>query len=601
MTALDDVQRLDQILQNRDVFAVFQPIVDVSIGKLLGFEALIRGPEGSPLNAPKALFAAAQQADRLVALELLCQEAILEAFLTLKLEGKLFINMSPYALVATLGKECRFLHTLEASGLDAQRIVIELSEQYPLDDIHELQTVLDVFKRKGFGIAIDDLGAGYAGLKTWSMLAPNYVKIDRHFISNIHQDAIKRDFVRMIREMGGTMQCRIIAEGIETREELVTLQGLGIEFMQGYWLGKPARRPAVRDTDTSASVLAPFQRASQRRKRTIMDMVQHQPAIAPNTRLEWVADIFHAQDHLHSLPICEDGKPLGIVSRSDILDAFAIRFGRDLNARKPVGSFLHAQSIIVDAQASMDQVSRMITDNHHYDLNMDFIITQDDRYLGVGKPKTLLRSITEQQIRFAQYANPLTQLPGNVPIYEAVDALLASDIPFVMAYYDLNSFKPYNDFYGYSRGDEVIKCLADIIQTYADSLDDFVGHIGGDDFVVIFRSQDWRLRCERMLQAFAQQVRQHYDRADWQRGGILSQDRRGNQQFFEPLSLAIGVVSPDPALCRSHHAIAALAADAKHHAKRLGGNQIFISRRKIANRLLLDSGQTLQNVRYEQR
>jgi GGDEF domain-containing protein len=225
---------------------------------------------------------------------------------------------------------------------------------------------------------------------------------------------------------------------------------------------------------------------------------------------------------------------------------------------------------------------------------MDFIVTQDGRYLGIGKPKTLLRNITEQQIRFAQYANPLTQLPGNVPIYETIDALLMSGTAFVMAYFDLNAFKPYNDFYGYSKGDDVIKCVAEIIQDHVDPIDDFVGHIGGDDFVVVFRSIDWRMRCERILQWFSQQVAAFYDRNDWQKGGIWSEDRRGDKRFFEPLSLSVGVVCPDPLLCKSHHAIAALAADAKHQAKRLGGNQIFISRRKAATRLQPEQGSSRQ-------
>src|SRR5690606_20413911 len=112
-------------------------------------------------------------------------------------------------------------------------------------------------------------------------------------------------------------------------------------------------------------------------------------------------------------------------------------------------------------------------------LSQDFIITRDGRFYGIGKTSTLLRRITEQQIRNARYANPLTLLPGNVPIHELLEELLARDEPFHVAYCDLDHFKPYNDCYGYSRGDEVIVYLAQIIQGEVDAQLDFVGHIGG--------------------------------------------------------------------------------------------------------------------------
>jgi EAL domain-containing protein (putative c-di-GMP-specific phosphodiesterase class I)/GGDEF domain-containing protein len=577
---------IHRVIENQLVHAVFQPIIDVSVGRLLGYEALSRGPDNTLLHSPEALFQAANQHQMLLEMEQACVQVIVTTWRELGLKGKLFINMSPLMARASFQLTSPFRNVLISEQLTPQQLVIELSEQYPLADVSSMKSVLSNARKEGFEFAIDDLGAGYAGLKTWSLLEPDYVKIDRHFISGINQDVIKRDFVRMILEMGANMQCRVIAEGAETRDEYQTLSGLGVEFIQGYYLGKPARFPVIdlhRLTDPDSGLHR--SRLLQGKTRSVVELVQNREPIRPETRLEIVADIFHTQEHLYSLPVCRGSLPLGVVSRADVLGAFAIRFGRDLNARRPVIEFLHSQSIIVDSFSSLDQVSRLITDNQEYDLNLEFIITSGGQYLGMGKPKTLLRRITEQQIRFAQYSNPLTQLPGNVPIYEAIDGLLACGSHFVLAYFDLNSFKPYNDYYGYSQGDEVIRFVAHCITEQVDPVQDFVGHVGGDDFVVIFRSPDWHPRCERMLNHFAAGVSAYYEAADWQRGGIWSDDRRGDRRLFEPLSLAIGVVMPDPGTCASHHAISALAADAKHQAKRLGGNQIFISRRKSGTRL----------------
>lgn len=107
--------------------------------------------------------------------------------------------------------------------------------------------------------------------------------------------------------------------------------------------------------------------------------------------------------------------------------------------------------------------------------------------------------------------NPLTQLPGNVPIYEAIEELMARDEEFLFAYFDLSHFKPFNDYYGYARGDEIIRWLAELAVQHCSLSQDFVGHIGGDDFVVLFCSQDWEMRCQRSLQAFASGVTRFYD------------------------------------------------------------------------------------------
>ena len=190
------------------------------------------------------------------------------------------------------------------------------------------------------------------------------------------------------------------------------------------------------------------------------------------------------------------------------------------------------------------------------------MITRNGRYLGVGSVMDLLRRITELQVRNARYANPLTQLPGNVPIYDFIDDLLGQGSDFWIAYCDLDHFKPFNDVYGYSQGDEVIKTVAALLLEHMDDRLDFVGHIGGDDFIIILRGADWEARCRAVL------------------AGKGIEDRAGNATFFPLLSLSIGVAHPDPERCYSHHDVAALASEAKHQAKREPGNSLYRDRRQ---------------------
>src|SRR6202022_2619470 len=128
-----------------------------------------------------------------------------------------------------------------------------------------------------------------------------------------------------------------------------------------------------------------------------------------------------------------------------------------------------------------------------------FVLVDAGRYVGLGTAEQLVRSVTEMRIEAARHANPLTFPPGNIPISEHIARLLSARISFTACYCDLNNFKPYNDQYGYWRGDEMIRLAAGVISGSCDARRDFVGHVGGHDFVVLFQSADWDRRCAQIL------------------------------------------------------------------------------------------------------
>src|SRR6202012_1475976 len=113
---------------------------------------------------------------------------------------------------------------------------------------------------------------------------------------------------------------------------------------------------------------------------------------------------------------------------------------------------------------------------------------------------------------------------------------------FAACYFDLNHFKPYNDQYGYWRGDEMIKLAAAAITQACDPLRDFAGHVGGDDFVVLFQSADWQARCEGIVRRFNLDARRLFSEQDCERGGIRGEDRQGNPSFFPLTTIAVGAV-----------------------------------------------------------
>lgn len=588
---IGNLTELDAIIKNRSLTAVFQPIFDLNSPSIMGYEALIRGPANSELHSPITLFETANKHGRIAALEYVCRDVSCEQFVLNKLSGKLFLNISPMSLVQKHHENGVTNQILEKHGISADKVVIELSEQYPLDDYEVIRLATKHYRSMGFEIAIDDLGAGYSGLRVWSEIHPDFVKIDRHFIENINDDPVKREFVRSIQEISKSLGCRVIAEGIETEPELASLRSIGIQYAQGYLLGRPLALPSKSiPLCLQDSVNGTPYRKSYARLKTVGDLVEHSMELCSDVTLEEAADVFHNNKELLSIPIVDNAHPVGIVSRRAILEIFLGRYGRELHARKPLSEFMHKKPIVVEDDCSLEELSRLITDDPYLDMSMDFVVVSDGKYLGTGKIRKLLKQITENQIRSARYSNPLTLLPGNVPIYEWIDELLEARADFQIAYCDINNFKPYNDKYGYSRGDEVIVKLGEILLEQADRHQDLVGHIGGDDFIVIFRSRDWQERCHSILNEFRDCVRGFYNQEDFIQGGIKSVDRRGEKQFFPLLSLAIGVVNPDNSRCLSHHDVSSLASNAKHSAKQGGGNRLFVSRRRGGQEMVLDEG-----------
>ncbi len=572
-----DTQELVVLLQKQTLNTLFQPLLDLVSCRVFGFESTVRGPVDSPLHHPNALFAAAAQADLLLELEIAaCRSACIN-FVSQNLPASLFLNVTVASLLSRGFQTALANLVLDELALNPGRIVLEITEQHAIDDFDAVRSAATVMRKFGFSIGLDDLGAGYAGLRLWSELKPQFVKIDRHFIHNIDTDPIKRDFVRSILNISRDIACRIVAEGIETENELSAVRELGIDIGQGFLLGMPLAMPVTGVPEILTQAYAAPIRA--RGKMTAGDLAKPCLTVPPDTLTESVLDQFLVGGALQAIPVVDRGRPIGLALRQDLSELFSARYRRELDGRKPIRQFMRTRFICVEHDEPIEDISRRITDSADEELTQNFVVTRNDEFAGVGSTRGLLRHITELQIHNAQHCNPLTLLPGNVPINEKIDSLLATKQEFHLAYCDLNHFKPYNDVFGFARGDAVIQMTANILRRHA-ATGDFVGHIGGDDFVVIFQSPDWKARCAALIQAFDREIRSHFPSQALAKGGIESEDRRGKPEFFPLTSVAIGVVNPDPTRCCRHNEVAELASSAKHEAKKLGGSSLYVCKRR---------------------
>lgn len=367
---------------------------------------------------------------------------------------------------------------------------------------------------------------------------------------------------------------RLIAEGIETEGELAVLRDLGVPFGQGFLLGTPSEAPArqisaqlVGAIESRQIAVYPETVRQPSRHRTAGQTVILAPAVAPSTPNNELALLFGRHPELHALPVVDAGTPVGLINRRAFMDRYAQPFQRELYGRKACTVFMNPQPLVVDKATPLESLTRVMTGDDQRHLADGFIVTDAGHYLGIGTGEALVRAVTEIRIEAARYANPLTFLPGNIPISEHIARLLANQVPFVACYSDLNQFKPYNDQYGYWRGDEMIKLAAQSLSAHCNPVRDFLGHVGGDDFVLLFQSEDWARRCEEAIAEFNRLAQRLFNAEDLAAGGIRGEDRLGNPAFFPLTTMSIGAVPVAPDDYRNPEDVASAAAVAKRQAK----------------------------------
>ena len=223
--------------------AVFQPIFDLRSGEPRGYEALIRPQPGSGFSDPGELFAAATAAGRTVELDVACLQTSIAAFARLGLPGSLTLNLSPRTLESDDFSVHAVVKLLMRHGVDPRRVVLEVTEREAVEDTERLVRAVDACRAAGMRMAADDVGAGNAGLRLLAQVRFDIVKIDLSLVQGGAVRATSEEVVRTLKDLADRWGALVIAEGLETPEQLAFVRSLGIRAGQGYLLGRPADEP----------------------------------------------------------------------------------------------------------------------------------------------------------------------------------------------------------------------------------------------------------------------------------------------------------------------------------------------------------------------
>jgi len=529
----------------------FQPIVNVRSGKMYGVEALLRNfYEAGGFYSIFNLFDEAYHDAMLYQLDLELRKIALQKFAKIKIENlQMFYNLDNrimYMPDFTTGNTSSLLEELK---LYKKSICFELSERGSIQDASSITNMVTRYQQEGFNIAIDDFGTGIAGFQLLYYAQAKFIKIDRFFIQDMHKDSKKRLFCNSIINMAHIMSMKVIAEGIELKEEYIACKDIGVDLIQGYFIQKPK---------TNISKLeAKYQHINELYKN---DQRNHTLNMIDKTKIEIIeplksdatlSELFeyfklHPTNTLAPI-IDEIGQLCGVIYETDTKELSYSPYGLSLAKNDSINMKL--KKFIKDAVSSeIDWGVDKILEIYNIDKNSShgIFITKNDHYYGFIDVNNLLSISYNRNIEIAKDQNPLTKLPGNRQIELFITQALecVKNKIYYIVYFDFNDFKPYNDVYGFRQGDRAIILFADILKKEL-SKHEFIAHIGGDDFFVGFTKYTYEkiyTIINNIQIKFREQAKELYNAKDKKNGYIQTKDRFEEIRKFKLLGVSSAII-----------------------------------------------------------
>lgn len=565
------VNQLNQIISNSDIRIVFQPIISLRDGSVLGYEALSRGPAGTPLQNPDALFGVAAECEKLWELEQLCRTKALEAAFKNGLSFQLFLNVNPDVIHDEKFKQGFTKEYLKNYNIDPSNIYFEISEKNAVDDLVGFKKTIQHYKNQNYKIAIDDAGAGYSGLNLITDVHPHYIKLDMKLVRDIDQDAYKKSLVKSLYDFCCLTDIALIAEGIETEGEMRALIEIGVHYGQGYYIQYPKSDIVAIESHVIDMVhTSNTQKNHQFRNVSnfyIGNLCYEGITVSPNDSAGIVYNHFLSDDNLIGVTIVNsDMEVLGTMSRPGIEHTMSGQYGFSLHSKRPILNVMNTNPLVMEATTSIDIVSKLAMSRPSKMIYDFIVVIEQKRYLGVVTIKDLLEKTMEIEVFNSRQLNPLSGLPGNLAIEKNFERFISSREPFTILYIDLDNFKAYNDTYGFGNGDRVIQFVSELMTEVIPG-HNFVGHVGGDDFIAMLNTYEVEKICNTFIKRFDRGIRAYYSKHDLDQGYIITKNRKGEEEQYPIMSVSVAGISNRYRFFSNVHELAEHASAIKKQCK----------------------------------
>lgn len=608
-------------MEEGEFFLCYQPKMAINGRDIIGMEALVRWKRpGYGIISPDKFIPVAEETGLIVRLgtyvlrEACRQNKVWQDAGLQKL--KVAVNLSARQL-----RDNAFvplvIEILAETGLDPQYLELELTESALMGDSTDTVCKLLRLKELGISISVDDFGTGYSSLSYLKHLPIDTIKVDRSFVRDIVNDPDDAAIVDAIVAMAHSLKLNVIAEGVETREQLEFLRQRKCQQAQGYYFAKPLAPQQfeafiIQDRargnisslipETISDNLSPTPHSSTEKTTQQAPGTRHEiSAISaefigdiatqvspanPGDNLAAVLKRFQSEPTLLVLPVVDNGSAVGIINRSTFLEEHVIGlngFAFHINHSKKMRDLMAPIRLTLDTGVSIRDAAHAIQ-SQGLDVRVDNIcVTKSNNYFGVVDVNLFISAITDINLTLAKGANPLTGLPGNESIQREINKRLLAEEGFDIAYIDIDNFKPFNDYYGFQRGDVVIKTIGEIISNVTHSsgakFSCFCGHIGGDDFIIITGPHHAEYISSHVVKSLEDHLPQFHGEHDYSAGRYSAINRKGEQEIFGLLSISIGIVNTQLTPVSSYAQLASISTEVKKAAKKLPGSSVVINRR----------------------
>jgi EAL domain-containing protein (putative c-di-GMP-specific phosphodiesterase class I) len=390
-----DAGALDRFLADPQSNIVFQPVVSFAEGEAVSHEILARPEEHDIGDLVSVAVASRRGSD----LDLVLSGLIFDRLRELHARTSLALNLLPASLVHPAFSADELTRRCLEAGVRPEALTIEVTEQAAVDEPELLRQRLRALRAAGFGVAVDDAGAGYASFALIANLRPSAIKIDRDIVAGIDTDDSRQALVEAFVSFSRRIGARLVAEGVSSEGELRELIALGVRFGQGYFLGRPAPRietTSVRVAERCRSISAAFgQRSAGAR---IGDLAVPAVSYAADVTAALGRDRFLIESELRSLVLVDGlNRPVGVVSRDRLMARLAegTSLHQSILLKRPLHQLADEHLRLVEAEASLHTVGQLVATSDDGALLHDLVVVgRDGRLAGVVRMRDLVRAIS---------------------------------------------------------------------------------------------------------------------------------------------------------------------------------------------------------------
>jgi len=558
----------------------FQPIVNIHTGVCFAVEALMRNWEEAGFSSIQDFFDTAYREQVLYGADLLLRKKCFEQYLQIPdaLNYKLFYNLDNRLVHMPDYASGNTAKILKGLDIPASSLCLEVSERHQWEYQKDTNSILNLYKQQTYRIALDDFGSGYSGLQLLYHSEPDYIKIDRFFISAVCSDAQKKLFVSSIVRLAHTLGIQVVAEGVEYKSEFYACREIGCDYVQGFYICRPTMDKS--GIKNCYEIVQQLNQHDQRRVTNDTQLIRDQirwihPVFYPGHDLTQLFELFRKYKKESFIPVLnENEEPIGIIHEREMKEYVYSPYGKDLLKNKRLQKSLYdfiSEAPLAEISSSLEEILEIYS---FHQASECLLITENGKYKGLLTARTLLKALNEKNIAMARDLNPLSKLPGNLLIAEYISNALQRDnqesLTFV--YFDFDNFKPFNDVYGFRTGDRVIHVFADILKNVQMTHDVFIGHIGGDDFFMASQTVTYDTMVQETILAqekFAETTFSMYTEEHQERGLIHTKDRLGFDAAFPLMSVSAAILRiQNPEELKIEDRFSEMLAQAKKIAKK---------------------------------